>query len=71
MQQYLRDVQGIPLLIVTGAKDRCAVTAGVTCLSFGLPMPLSMSLGHLHLSYADKAELLQDHHTATCCSHLQ
>ena len=35
MQQYLREVQEIPLLIVTGAKDRCAVAAEAAHLSFG------------------------------------
>ena len=71
MQQYLRNVQGVPLLIVTGAKDRCVVAAGSTLLGFGLPTALSMPHGHLDLFYADKPECLQDHHTATCCSHLQ
>ncbi len=35
MQECLRDVQGVPVLIVTGAKDRCAalVTMKAVCSS--------------------------------------
>ena len=25
MQEYMREAQGLPVLIITGAKDRCAI----------------------------------------------